>query len=220
MTTSLAEWPHYKNEVKNLNRKTLVIITMAEKYLVFRTVTMDRKSPHSFMISKAAIDDLYDLPRTVLCEHDCGSFAQIWRNPLKETVHIRFYWLNSNGFQLTGWEQTIIVPFDELMSFNKGYMGQRWALLSLEESRQPKLVFCGKKNLHAAVNDPTVRHKLTRFLRDNFRWLGADEILLYDDMEPYSFFFREMRSGRAGICGGVILHGHANMEKAQYSIHT
>ncbi len=203
-----------------MNRKTLVIITMAEKYLVFRTVTMDRKSPHSFMISKAAIDDLYDLPRTVLCEHDCGSFAQLWLDPLGKTVHIRFYWLNSNGFQLTGWEQTIIVPFDDLMSFNKGYMGQRWALLSLEESRQPKLVFCGKKNLHAAVNNPTVRHKLTRFLRDNFQWLGADEILLYDDMEPYSFFFREMRSGRAGICGGVILHGHANMEKAQYPIHT
>ncbi len=220
MTTSSAEWPHYKNEVKNLNSKTLVIITKAEKYLVFRTVTMGRKSPHSFMIPKSFIDYLFDLPRTVLCEHDCGSFAQIWRDPLKETVHIRFYWLNSNGFQLTGWEQTIIVPFDDLVSFSNGDMGERWALLSLEESRQPKLVFCGKKNLHAAVNNPTVRRKLTRFLRDNFQWLGADEILFYDDMEPYSFFFREMRNGRAGICGGVILHGRENMEKAQYSIHT
>lgn len=203
-----------------MNNKTLVIITMTEKHLVFRTVTMDRKSPHSFMISKGVIDDLFDLPRTVLCDHDCGSFAQIWRDTLNETVHIRFYWLNSNGFRLSGWEQTIIVPFDELMSFNKGYMGERWALLSLEESRQPRLVFCGAKNLHAAVNNPTVRRKLARFLRDNFQWLGADEILLYDDMEPYSFFFREMRNGRLGICGGVILHGRKNMEKAQYSIHT
>lgn len=118
-----------------MNSKTLVIITMAEKQLIFRTVTMDRKSPHSFMISKEVIDDLYDLPRTVLCEHDCGSFAQIWRDTLNETAHIRFYWLNSNGFRLSGWEQTIVVPFDELMAFNKGYMGERWALLSLEESR-------------------------------------------------------------------------------------
>lgn len=203
-----------------MNSKTLVIITQAEKHLVFRTITMDGKSPHGFMISKAVIDDLYELPRTVLCEHDCGSFAQIWRDPLSETVHIRFYWLNSNGVQLTGWEQTIIVPFDELMSFNKGYMGERWALLSLEESRQPKLTFCGKKNLHAAVNNPVVRRKLTRFLRDNFQWPGAEEILLYDDMEPYSFYFREMRNGRAGICGGVIFHGREDMKKAQYSIHT
>jgi len=181
---------------------------------------MDRKSPHGFMISKVVIDDLYELPRTVLCEHDCGSFAQVWRDPLSETVHIRFYWLNSNGVQLTGWEQTIIVPFDELMSFNKGYMGERWELLSLEESRQPKLTFCGKKNLHAAVNNPVVRRKLTRFLRDNFQWPGAEEILLYDDMKPYSFYFREMRNGRVGICGGVIFHGREDMKKAQYSIHT
>lgn len=203
-----------------MSSKTLVIITKAEKYLVFRTITMDRKSPQSFMISKAAIDDLHDLPRTALCKHDCGSFARVWRDTLKETVHIRFYWLNGDGSQLTGWEQTIILPFHELMSFNKGYMGERWALLSLEESRQPKLVFCGTKNLHAAVSNPTVRRKLARFLRDNFKWPEADEIHFYDDREPYSFFFREMRGGCAGICGGVILHDRENMEKAQYSIHT
>ena len=203
-----------------MNSKTLVIITQTEKYLSFRTVTRDRKSPHSFMIPKASIDYLFDLPRTVLCEHDCGSFAQMWRDPLKETVHIRFYWLNSDGFRLTGWEQTIIVPFDDLMSFRNGDMEERWALLSLEEFQRPKLVFRGTQNLHAAVNNPTVRRKLTRFLRDNFRWFGTDEILFYDDIEPYSFFFREMQNGRAGICGGVILHGRENMEKAQYSIHT
>lgn len=203
-----------------MNSKTLVIITQTEKYLSFRTVTRGRKSPHSFMISKGAIDDLYDLPGTVLCEHDCGSFAQVWRDPLKETVHIRFYWLNSNGFRLSGWEQTIVVPFDELMSFNKGYMGERWALLSLEESRQPRLVFCGTKNLHAAVSNLTVRRKLARFLRDNFQWLRTDEIHFYDDMEPYSFFFREMQNGRAGICGGVILHGREDLKTAYYSIHT
>lgn len=203
-----------------MNDKTLVIVTQTEKYLSFRTITRDKKSPHSFMISKEALDDLHDLPQAILCEHDCGSFAQVWRDPLKETVHIRFYWLCSNGFRLTGWEQTVILPFRKLMSFNSGGMGDRWAVLSLEESRQPKLVFCGTKNLHAAVNHPIVRRKLTRFLRDNFRWHNTDEILLYDDMAPYSFFFREMRGGRAGICGAVILHGLENMEKAQYSLHT
>ncbi len=203
-----------------MNNKTLVIITMTEKHLVFRTVTRDRKSPHSFMISKGSINDLYDLPRTVLYEHDCGSFAQIWRDTLNKTVHIRFCWLNSNGFRLSGWEQTVILPFRELMSFNSGGMGDRWAVLSLEESRQPKLVFCGTKNLCAAVSNHTVRRKLARFLRDNFQWPGTDEIRFYDDMEPYSFFFREMRDGRTGVCGGAILHGRENMEKAQYSLHT
>lgn len=204
-----------------MNDKAMVIITRAEKYLSFRTVTRNRKSPHSFMFSKGMIDDLYDLPRTVQCDYDCGSFAQIWRDVLRETVHIRFFWLSSDGFHLSGWEQTIVVPFHDLMSFNKGYMGDdRWAVLSIEEPKRPKLVFKGTKNLHAAVNDPVVRRKLSRFLRDNFQWPNADEIQLYDDSEPYSFFFREIQNERAGICGGVILHGQEDMKTAQYSIHT
>lgn len=81
-------------------------------------------------------------------------------------------------------------------------------------------MFCGAKNLLAAVNNLTVRRKLARFLRDNFQWPRTDEIHFYDDMEPYSFFFREMQNGRTGICGGVILHGREDMKTAHYSIHT
>lgn len=200
--------------------KTLVKVSMTESCLSFRTITKERKSPHSFLISREMIDDLYALTTTILCAYDGGSFARIWQDPLRETVHIRFYWLHSNGFRLAGWEQTIILPFHELMAFNKGYKGKTWACLSLEQSQLPKLVFCGTKNLHAAVNNPAVRRKLSRFLRDNFRWPGAGEIRLYDDTVPFSFFFQEVQNDRNGICGGVILHGQDHMQKAQYSLHT
>lgn len=201
-------------------KKTLVKITIIDKFLSFRTITKEQKSPHSFMIPKGLIDDLYDLTTAILCEYDCGSFARIWRDPLRETVHIHFYWLHRSGFRLVGWEQAIILPFHELMAFNKGYSGDEWTCLSLEQPPLPRLVFCSKNNLRAAVNEPTVRRKLSRFLRDNFRYPGADEIRLYDDLVPYSFFFQEVQDDRIGICGGVILHGQDNMKKAQYSLHT
>lgn len=200
--------------------RTLVKVMVADKFLSFRTITKDEKSSHSFMIPRGTIDDLYEITTAVLCEYDSGSFARIWRDPLRETVHIRFYWLHSNGFRLTGREQTIIIPFRELMAFNKGYAGDEWSFLSMEQPQRPKMVFCETNNLHAAVNNPIVRRKLSRFLRDNFRWPGSDEIRLYDDLMPHSFFFREVQGGRIGICGGVLLHGQDNMKKAQYALHT
>ncbi|MCI9263280.1 MAG: hypothetical protein HFF06_01760 [Oscillospiraceae bacterium] len=200
--------------------KTLVKVRKMDKYLYFCTITKERKSPHSFMISTGVLDDLYDLTTAILCEYDCGSFARIWRDPLRKTVHIRFYWLHSDGVRFEGWEQTIIIPFQELMAFNKGYMGDTWSFLSLENYHGPKLVFCKTDNLHSAVNNPVVRKKLSRFLRDNFRWPDWDEIRFYNDLIPYSFFFQTVRDGRIGISGGVILHEQDNMKKAQYALHT
>lgn len=90
----------------------------------------------------------------------------------------------------------------------------------MESRAAPKFVFCGEENLHAVLENRPVRRKLVKFLRNNFHWQGADEIRFYNDFVPYSFFFREFRGGRPGMCGGLILHGQENMAKAQYSIHT
>lgn len=203
-----------------MNNRTLVKITADENCLHFHTVTRERKSPYRFLISKSSIEALCEDPHSVRMEYDIGSFAQMWRGRGEDTVHIRFFWLKSNGIQLTGWMQTIILPFSDLIRFSRGNMGAQWVTLSLEEPQRPKLVFHAADNLHEAVNNPTVRRKLSRFLRDNFQWYGSDEIHLYNDLTPYSFFFREMRNGRAGICGGVILHGQDNIETARYAIHT
>ena len=199
--------------------RILIKIMASEKFLSFRTIMKDKKSPHSFMISKGVIEDLYDLPSSVLCSYDCGSFAQLWQDPLQETVHIRFCWLHSDGFRLVGWEQTIVMPFHTLMAY-KNHREGNWALLSLDQPQFTKLVFCATDNLHAAVGNPVVRRKLRRFLRDNFKWRGSEEIRFYNDLVPYSFFFQEIQNGRINICGAVILHGQDNLEKAQYTLHT
>ena len=58
------------------------------------------------------------------------------------------------------------------------------------------------------------------FIYFYFRPIWTHQITMYDDFEPYSFFFREQTPYGAGICGGVILHGRENLEKAYYGIHT
>lgn len=203
-----------------MNNKTLVKITADEAYLSFRTITRERKSPHSFMISKFSVSQLLTFG-TVVCESDSGSFVQMWQDKLSKTVRCRFFWLHSDGFRLSGWEQTIILPFWKLMDFNdKSEKGCQWKVLSLEEPQRPKLVFSAASNLHEIVSNPVVRRKLSHFLRDNFQWRDTQEIHFYDDSTPYSFFFREMNGERTGLCGGLILHGQDDLKKAQYAIHT
>lgn len=46
------------------------------------------------------------------------------------------------------------------------------------------------------------------------------KIVLYDDSQPYSFFFEEYTPYGRGICGAVILHGIEDIAKARYSVHT
>lgn len=88
------------------------------------------------------------------------------------------------------------------------------------EHNAPTLVFHSKTNLHAAANNRFVRRKLARCLRDNFHWKDIDAICFYDDFLPYSFFFREIRNGQSGICGGLIFHRQEDSSEAHYAIHT
>lgn len=140
-------------------------------------------------------------------------------------VSIRFIWLSaSDRGEFTGWEQTVRLPYDTLAEFAARSLvdgeSKQWKALSLAERRTPKLVFCSKENLHAAVSNKIVRSKLVRCLRDHFDWLSTDEIRIFNDFLPYSFFFQAYRAGCPGICGGLILHDHQDLGRAYYSMHT
>ena len=142
-----------------------------------------------------------------------------------EGSFIQFTWLNGGGHELTGWEERVIVPYGRLAAFVQESAQEggprEWKTLSMDfSSRRPQLVFDAKKTLHAILQNGVVRRKLVRFLRDNFNWPYAEQIRLYSDFVPYSFFFREIRNGEAVMCGGLILHGQEDMSKAYYSVHT
>lgn len=212
-----------ENEVNALSNRILVKVTASESEIGLQTVTEKRKSPHRFLIQRNNLDCLWRDGNIIL--YDLHSFALIHDDRARNIVTIRFFWLTtSGGDTLTGWQQIVRLPRDKFTAFLAGSKGKegakQWKVLSLEERRQPKLVFCARDNLHAAISNKVVRGKLVRFLRDHFNWPSADEIRFFNDFLPYSFFFQEFRSGRPGICGGLILQDHQDLSKAYYSMHT
>jgi hypothetical protein len=94
-------------------------------------------------------------------------------------------------------------------------------MLSLKDDSRIRIAFLSRKNLRAVAETKMLRKRLGKFMGNHFlRWKGSRQIILYDDFEPYSFFFQEQTPYGAGICGGVILHGRENLKKAYYGIHT
>lgn len=63
-------------------------------------------------------------------------------------------------------------------------------------------------------------NKLGKLLAQKFQWSGTEKIVLYDDFEPYSFFFREYTTRGPGICGGIILNRSGKLRDSYYSVHT
>lgn len=166
--------------------------------------------------------DLENTPEIIA--HDINSFAVLRRDDHAGTVEIDFTWLNSNGCNVIGRLETVVLSYDKLSAFlhdSAAGGSAEWKALSPDNSgKRPQIVFKSRKNLHAALENRVVRHKLVRYLRDGFCWPCSEKIELFDDFLPYSFFFNELRNGETFLSGGLILHRQENLKESYYSIHT
>lgn len=206
-----------------MNDRIMVKVTATENCLYFRTIAWDRKSPREFCIPKTSILRLRR--ERYLVVNDIYCFAEIHREP-DASVSIEFTWMKKDLYtgNVEGWSQIISLPLGPLLIFaERGGLEdnpKKWVVLSRKATFSPRIVFVNTENLRKAVENLTVRHKLAKFLSQNFHYRYATEIRLYNDYFPYSFFFREMIGDMVGMCGGVILHGQDNLKKSEYSIHT
>lgn len=204
-------------------RNTLIKAYAGEYGIDIRTVSRSRKSPHRFYILRDALADLDHKPKIIV--RDIRSFAVLFLNSYDSTLEIEFNWLNGNGYNLMGWEETVTLPYEEFAAFVHNSMVEsgpkEWKTLSIDNSvRQPKLIFNSRRNLCAAIQNSIIRHKLVCFLRNGFQWPDAERIELHDDFIPYSFTFRQIKNGKTALSGGLILHLQDNIQKSYYSIHT
>ena len=196
-----------------------------ENAVQLRTVSARMKSPQRFFVTYSELDRLRQDGSIITS--DIHSFAQLRLDERRDRLTIEFTWLTGHCYdRVEGMEQTIHLRWSAFRVFLEDCRRpdgpKDFKALSLDNSkRRPKLIFDGNKaNLKAAIGDLRVRHKLGKALDVNFRWPDADEIRLYNDFVPYSFFFREYRGGQARMCGGLILHGQEDMSKAYYGLHT
>lgn len=195
-----------------------------ENTIQFRTVSAHMKSPQRFYVT---YDELDRLQRDgCIITNDIHSFVQIRLDKRRDRITFEFTWLTGRGFdRVEGVEQTIHLRWSAFRAFLETCRQpdgpKDFKAISLDVSRRPRLVFDGNQaNLRAAIGNAQVRHKLGKALMTNFDWPDADEIHLYNDFTPYSFFFREFRGEKSCLCGGLILHGQEDMSKAYYGIHT
>lgn len=206
-----------------MNNRILVHIVFWTECISLRTVSRFRKSPHYFYILRSRLEKLEHESQVIV--HDIYSFAVLRRDAATGNIEIEFTWLSGSEQTVSGYKETVILPYDRIMAFlNKSTPENRpaeWKILSADNSgRRPQLVFNSRKNLHDAIADSTIRHKLARSLRDEFHWPQAEKIELHDDFLPYSFVFQEIKNGMPGISGGLVLHLQDDMQKAYYSVHT
>lgn len=206
-----------------MKERTLVYMTFRDGCIILRTVSRSRKSPHNFYIYRRKLETLeHGIDVTV---HDLHSFAILRLNAYTRTVDITFTWLKMTGNSVSGYQDTITLPYYKMMEcLHESALEHKtveWKALSMDDSTgKTKIVFKSRKNLHAVVENGIIRRKLARFLRGLLAWKRSEKIEIYDDFVPYSFFFRETIDGSHAISGGIILHGQENMETAYYSMHT
>ena len=189
------------------------------------SASANMKSPQHFLICYEEFDRLQREGRIIT--DDIHSFVKIRLDEKHDRIAFDFTWLTGHcQGRVEGSEQAIDIRWSKFQAFLQDCRQpegpKTFKAVSLDELRgRPKLTFVGNRaNLRAAIGNPLVRHKLGKALVSNFNWPGADEIRLYNDSVPYSFFFREYRDGQTLMCGGLILHGQEDIRKAHYSIHT
>lgn len=190
-----------------------------------QTFSTRMKSPQRFYISYEEFDRLQREGRTIV--KDILSFAQLRLDEQRDQIEFRFTWLSGRGLdRVEGVEQAVTLRWSEFMAFIQSCRlsdsPKSYKALSLDTQKsRPKLVFDGnRENLRAAISNPCIRHKLSKALMDNFNWPDTDEIHIYNDSVPYSFFFQAIRDGQVDICGGLILHNQNDPRHMAYSIHT
>lgn len=208
-----------------MTNRILVRIQANTHTLEISTYTPRMKSSQHFLICYTEFDRLQRDGQII--SNDIYSFVVIRLNEKHDRIEFDFTWLSGrcNG-RVEGFTQAVNLRWSKFQTFLQDCRlpdGPRmFKAISLGELRgRPRLTFVGKReNLKAAISNPHVRHKLGKALMENFCWPFADEIRLFDDSLPYSFFFREFQDGQALMCGGLILHDQEDIRKAHYSIHT
>ena len=200
----------------------MVKLTASDQFIVFHTITRNRSRSRSFYVSR---EDLLSLRTKGYFAASDGSFAVFHADEDADALHVSFYWLNfTTGDIFKGEVQSVTLPFfDTLVFVEQSAFEQgpkEWRVLSRHETSKPYLTFSSSNSLKAVAENKLVRRKLSKFLRNNFNWPQSTKVQFFGDSEPYSFFFREYRGNNPGICGGLILHGRENLDKAYYSVHT
>lgn len=157
---------------------------------------------------------------------DCGCYAalRLTRALDGEMLVIRFSWLQSAGADsLRGYEEWVRLPyrrFHECVEAGTDMAGWNWSQLSVPEKVTRRFEFHSRQDLHQIARGRSCGTSWGKLWNTISSGGSLEKTSFMMTMLPYSFFFEEVTPRGTGICGGIILHGADNLQKAQYSVHT
>lgn len=207
-----------------MSERTMLKIRASGDFLILRTYSRAHKLSGEFFLQRFSFDELQEKGLVVVL--DSPSVLTIRQDKRAGTLTFGFLWLKRCGDnELRGREETVTVLESRLMDFIRESENPdgpaRWAALGMTMAHFPRFTFQSRRNLKAVVGNRMIRHRFCKTLESHFRWPSTDEIIIYDDIVPYSFGFTELRNGKQGICGGIILHNHDHdLQKSYYGVHT
>ena len=208
-----------------MDNRIMVKLSVSDDCISLRTFSRGYHSPQRFILTKSELRELDE--KRYLTVSDIRSFAKLaLRKTMEqeEVLEIDFTWLNDAGSgKVSGVTETVRLSYEKFRELAKesGEDGTQKKMLSLKDDSRIRIAFLSRKNLRAVAETKMLRKRLGKFMGNHFlRWKGSRQIILYDDFEPFSFFFQYQTSYGAGLCGCVILHGRENLKKAYYGIHT
>lgn len=205
--------------------RIMIKISADGDFISLRTYSRKYGRSKQFVIWRRELDDLK--AKQKLLSANGYSYLRMYLHKSQEgedVLKIEVSWLDSSGDKLIGRLERLSITYQDFLdcideSIREG--GKSCCRLSLLESRRPVIEFGSRSNLEKIARIKGLRRKLGKFLERHFQWPDAVRIWIVDDSyAPYSFFFREERIGGTGICGGIILHGLEDMQKAYFGMHT
>lgn len=179
----------------------LVCFHLAGEFLSIHTVDHTHRRSQRFLVNTAKLRSWLDAnDGSVFYDHDLNNFLEIYRfNDSKITMRLTWLTLHdSHGHKLHGYQQTFIIPLEELRHALIGFKTK--VLVDPELIPQSKLVF--SESAHAQIakicRDPKAKRALIRQFRDAFHWRDAEEIYLVADWRDDFYFTTEGMNG--GLC--------------------
>lgn len=172
--------------------RTLVKAACIANWIKLRTVRRGCEPLDEIAVSRDTFEALAE--RGYAVQIGTNTFAVFQRDDPRGTVSVRLAWLDRCGNKLSGWEEDVVLDCEKLMAFVRASAAhdgpKEWRGLSVApRMSRPRMVFHCNERLRDCLGNRTVRHKLVKFLRDNFQWPRAERIEFYSDFVPYSFTF-------------------------------
>ncbi len=208
-----------------MDKRTMVKTEAGEQGIYVSTYSREYRSPRKLYIPDAKFGELKEKGHVLLCDiHTFAKISLLKTAGGESVLRLVLYWISCDTRgNLSGREEEVELgweAFERSVKESRRLGGACERLLSVKERRKPSIEFANCRNLKQVAGEKTLRKKLGKFLSRNFDWYRTQKILITDDFEPYSFFFRELRESGAGICGGIILHSREDLTKAYYGLHT